>query len=89
MTRGYSNSAPDAKAMLRKSEKEALVSIFLLSIGAPLALDRFFESGAVEGILGIIGFIVSLVTVVGLAVWLFLVIRKEFVLLQTFIDAND
>ena len=75
--------------MLRKAEKQALASLFLLFFGAPLALDRFYESGVTEGILGIIGFIISLVTVIGLVVWLFLVVRKEFVLLRRFVDAND
>jgi hypothetical protein len=55
--------------MLRKSEKNALSSLFLLCIGAPLALDRFYESGPGDGLLGILGFIISLVTILGLIVW--------------------
>ena len=70
--------------MLRKSEKKALSSLFLLCIGAPLALDRFYEAGPAEGLLGILGFIVSLVTVVGLAVWAVFVFSKMFRLLKDF-----
>lgn len=77
------------KTMLRKDEKQALATLFLLFLGAPLALDRFYESGVTEGILGIIGFIISAATLIGLPIWLFLVVRKEFVLLRRFVDAND
>jgi len=75
--------------MLRKAEKQALASLFLLFVGAPLALDRFYESGVTEGILGIVGFIISVCTLIGFPIWLFLVVRKEFVLLRRFVDAND
>ena len=70
--------------MLRKSEKKALSSLFLLCIGAPLALDRFYETGPADGLLGILGFVVSLVTVVGLAIWAVLVFSKMFRLLKDF-----
>ena len=70
--------------MLRKSEKNALSSLFLLCIGAPLALDRFYESGPGDGLLGILGFTISLVTVVGLIVWGVLVFAKMFRLLKDF-----
>jgi hypothetical protein len=75
--------------MLRKSEKKALSSLFLLCIGAPLALDRFYETGPGDGVLGILGFIISLVTVVGLIVWGILVFAKMFRLLKDFSSEGE
>jgi hypothetical protein len=70
--------------MLRKSEKKALVSLFLLCIGAPLALDRFYETGPGAGLLGILGFTISLLTVFGLIVWAVFLFSKMFHLLNEF-----
>ena len=45
--------------MLRKKEKKALASIFMLLIGWPVGLDQFFEGNNEKGISTIIGWIVS------------------------------
>jgi hypothetical protein len=54
--------------MLRKKEKQTLTRLFLLGVGAPIGLDRFYEGDVTGGFLAILGFLVALVTVVGLLV---------------------
>jgi hypothetical protein len=75
--------------MLRKPEKKALASLFLLCIGAPIALDKFYEDGIGAGLLGISLNIVAIISIAGIIVWLFLVFRKMFKLLDAFINASD
>ena len=75
--------------MLRKKEKKALKRLFLLGIGAPIGLDRFYEGNITGGFLAILGFIVAAITVVGLLVWIFPFISKTFELLRDFEEAED
>ena len=75
--------------MLRKKEKKALTRLFLLGIGAPIGLDRFYEGNITGGFLAILGFIVAAITVVGLLVWIFPFISKTFELLRDFEEAED
>ena len=77
------------KSMLRKKEKQTLTRLFLLGVGAPLGLDRFYEGDVTGGFLAILGFLVALITVVGLLVWIFPLISKTFRLLREFEDAED
>ena len=75
--------------MLRKKEKQTLTRLFLLGVGAPIGLDRFYEGDITGGFLAILGFIVALITVVGLLVWIFPFVSKNFRLLREFEDAED
>ena len=75
--------------MLRKKEKKTLKIIFLLGVGAPIGLDRFYEGDVTGGFLAILGFLVALITVLGLLVWIFPFIAKTFRLLREFEDAED
>ena len=65
--------------MLRKKEKKALTRLFLLGVGAPIGLDRFYEGDVTVGFLAILG----------LLVWIFPLISKTFRLLREFEDAED
>ena len=73
--------------MLRKKEKQTLTRLFLLGVGAPIGLDRFYEGDVTGGFLAILGFLLALITVVGLLVWLLPFISKTFRLLKEFEDA--
>ena len=75
--------------LLRKKEKQTLTRLFLLGIGAPIGLDRFYEGDVTGGFLAIIGFFAALITVVGLLVWIFPFFSKTFRLLREFEDAED
>ena len=75
--------------MLRKKEKRTLTRLFLLSVGAPIGLDRFYEGDVTGGFLAILGFLFALITVVGLLVWIFPFISKTFRLLREFENAED
>tara|TARA_Y100001968_G_C19113768_1_gene598501 strand:- start:209 stop:436 length:228 start_codon:yes stop_codon:yes gene_type:complete len=75
--------------MLRKSEKKALTRLFLLGVGAPIGLDRFYEGDVTGGFLAIIGFVVAAVTIFGLIIWLFPFFSKTFRLLREFESADD
>ena len=75
--------------MLRKSEKKALTRLFLLGVGAPIGLDRFYEGDMTGGFLAILGFLLALITVVGLLVWIFPFVSKTFRLLKEFESANE
>ena len=75
--------------MLRKKEKQTLTRLFLLAVGAPIGLDRFYEGDVTGGFLAILGFLVALITVVGLLVWIFPFISKTFRLLREFENAED
>ena len=75
--------------MLRIKEKKALTRLFLLGIGAPIGLDRFYEGDVTGGFLAILGFIVAAITVVGLIIWIFPFISKTFKLLREFEMAED
>ena len=75
--------------MLRKNEKEALASLFLLSIGAVFCLDRFYESGISEGLLGLLGVVVAFASILGIIVWAILVFAKMFRLLRKFTEEDD
>ena len=70
--------------MLRKKEKQTLSRLFLLGVGAPIGLDRFYEGDVTGGFLAILGFLAALITVVGLLVWIFPFISKTFRLLREF-----
>ena len=76
-------------SMLRKKEKQTLTRLFLLGVGAPIGLDRFYEGDVTGGFLAILGFLVALITVVGLLVWILPFISKTFRLLREFEDAED
>ena len=75
--------------MLRKKEKQTLTRLFLLGVGAPIGLDRFYEGDVTGGLLAILGFLIALITVVGLLVWILPFISKTFRLLREFEDAED
>ncbi len=75
--------------MLKKKEKQTLTRLFLLGIGAPIGLDRFYEGDITGGFLAIFGFFVALISVVGLLVWIFPFFSKTFRLLREFEDAED
>ena len=75
--------------MLRKAEKKALTRLFLLGVGAPIGLDRFYEGDVTGGFLAILGFLIALITVVGLLVWIFPFVSKTFRLLKEFESANE
>ena len=70
--------------MLRKKEKQTLTRLFLLGVGAPIGLDRFYEGDLTGGFLAILGFLIALITVVGLLVWIFPLISKTFRLFRLF-----
>ncbi len=75
--------------MLRKAEKRALTRLFLLGIGAPIGLDRFYEGDVTGGILAILGFVLAAITVIGLLVWIFPFVSKTFRLLKEFEDVDQ
>ena len=75
--------------MLRKGEKKALTRLFLLGVGAPIGLDRFYEGDVTGGFLAILGFVLAAVTVVGLFIWIFPFFAKTFRLLRDFESAED
>ena len=64
--------------MLRKKEKQTLTRLFLLSIFAPIGLDRFYEGDVTGGFLAILGFLAAVRTVVGFLVWIFPFVSKTF-----------
>ena len=75
--------------MLRKKEKKALTRLFLLGIGAPIGLDRFYEGDVTGGFLAILGFVLAAITVVGLLIWILPFISKTFKLLREFEVTED
>ena len=75
--------------MFRKNEKKALTRLFLLGIGAPIGLDRFYEGDVTGGFLAILGFVFAAVTVVGLFIWIFPFVAKTFRLLRDFESAEE
>jgi len=75
--------------VFRRSEKKILTRLFLLGVGAPIGLDRFYEGDITGGFLAIIGFSIAFVTVLGLIIWLFPFIAKVFRLLREFENAED
>ena len=75
--------------MLRKKEKKALTRLFLLGIGAPIGLDRFYEGDVTGVFLAILGFILAAITVVGLLIWILPFISKTFKLLREFEVTED
>ena len=75
--------------MLRKNEKKALTRLFLLGVGAPIGLDRFYEGDVTGGFLALIGFIIAAITLVGLIIWIIPFISKTFRLLREFEDAEN
>jgi TM2 domain-containing membrane protein YozV len=70
--------------MLQNYEKKALTRLFLLCVGAPLALDRFYEGDVTGGILAILGLWALFWLIIPVLVWAFLVLKKIFVLLREF-----
>jgi len=70
--------------MLRQSEKKAAVTIFLLGIGAPLALDRWYEGDYGGAVLATLGFVVGLLSIVGILVWGYFLLCKLFRELKKF-----
>ncbi len=74
---------------MRKKEKQTLTRLFLLGVGAPIGLDSFYEGDVKGGFLAILGFLIALLTVVGLLVWIFPFIPKTFRLLREFEVAED
>ena len=75
--------------MLKKTEKKALTRLFLLGVGAPLGLDRFYDGDITGGFLAILGFAIALITIIGLIIWIFPFISKTFRLLREFENAGD
>ena len=75
--------------MLRKNEKEALASLFLLTFGGVLCLDRFYESGVSEGFIGLLGVVIAFVSVIGIIIWAILLFSKMFRLLRKFTEASQ
>ena len=80
---------PIFNIFLRKKEKQTLTRLFLLGVGAPISLDRFYEGDVTGGFLAILGFLLALIKVVGLLIWIFRFISKTFRLLREFEDAED
>ena len=74
---------------LRKKEKQTLTKLFLLGIGAPIGLNRFYEEDITAGFQAISFFFVALITVVGLLAWILPFISKAFHLLREFEVAED
>ena len=74
---------------LRKKEKQTLTKLFLLGIGAPIGLNRFYEEDITAGFQAISVFFVALITVVGLLAWILPFISKTFRLLREFEVAED
>ena len=70
--------------MLHKHEKEALASLFLLTFGGVFCLDRFYESGVTEGLVGLCGVVIAFVSVIGIVIWAILLFSKMFRLLRKF-----
>ena len=52
--------------MLRKKEKKAIASIFLLLLGWPLGLDRFFEGDKKKGFIAFIAWPLGFYSLIGL-----------------------
>ena len=75
--------------MLRKHEKKALASLFLLSFGAVFCLDRFYESGVSDGLLGLLGVLIAFFSVIGIVIWAILVFAKMFRLLRKFTEDDE
>ena len=75
--------------MFKKNEKKVLTRLFLLGVGAPIGLDRFYEGDITGGFLAILGFSLALITVLGLIIWIFPFISKTFRLLREFENAED
>jgi TM2 domain-containing membrane protein YozV len=73
--------------MLKPKEKQAITRLALLFIGAPLALDRFYEGDITGGILAILGLWLLFWLVIPLLIWFVLVVRKAFSLLREFENA--
>ncbi len=74
--------------MLRKHEKEALASLFLLTFGGVLCLDRFYEGGIGEGLIGLLGVVIAFVSVIGIIIWAILLFSKMFRLLRKFTQVS-
>ena len=70
--------------VLQNYEKKALTRLFHLCIGAPFALDRFYEGDVAGGILAILGLWALFWLIIPVFVWVFLVFRKIFALLHEF-----
>ncbi len=75
--------------MLRTTEKKALTRLFLLGVGAPIGLDRFYEGDMTGGFLAIIGFLLAAITVFGLLIWIFPFVSKTFRLLREFETSDE
>ena len=75
--------------MFKKTEKKAITRLFLLGVGAPIGLDRFYDGDVTGGFLAILGFLIALLTVVGLLVWIFPFFSKTFRLLREFESADE
>ena len=75
--------------MLRQCEKKALVRLFLLGVGGPIGLDRFYEGNVTGGLLAILGFLVAVATVIGLLIWIFPFLSKIFRLLKEFESVDE
>jgi len=70
--------------MLQNYEKKALTRLFLLCVGAPFALDRFYEGDVTGGILAILGLWGLFWLIIPIFIWAFLVLGKMFSLLREF-----
>lgn len=70
--------------MLQNYEKKALTRLFLLCVGAPFALDRFYEGDVTGGILAILGLWGLFWLIIPIFIWVFLVLSKMFALLHEF-----
>tara|TARA_Y100001968_G_scaffold158538_1_gene144959 strand:- start:260 stop:490 length:231 start_codon:yes stop_codon:yes gene_type:complete len=75
--------------MFQKSEKKALTRLFLLGVGAPIGLDRFYEGDVTGGVLAILGFVLAAATIFGLFIWVFPFVSKTFRLLREFEEAEE
>tara|TARA_Y100001968_G_scaffold324246_2_gene363211 strand:+ start:372 stop:602 length:231 start_codon:yes stop_codon:yes gene_type:complete len=75
--------------MFRKKEKKALTRLFLLAVGAPIGLDRFYEGDITGGFLAIFGFVLAAVTVFGLFIWIYPFVSKTFRLLREFEEVDE
>ncbi|ABX08584.1 hypothetical protein [Prochlorococcus marinus] len=75
--------------MLLKGEKAALTRLFLLGIGAPLGLDRFYEGDITGGFLAILGFTIAVITIIGLLIWIVPFLGKTFRLLREFESTTE
>ena len=54
-----------------------------------ICLDRFYESGASESLIGLLGVVVGFASVIGIMIWAILVFNKMFRLFRKFKEVSQ